>query len=331
MALFSGFNQLSSKINNFSSQVQNISSQATGLVNQASARFDQFNSSVSSISNGVSSLSNLQNIASNPLGALRTAGSVAQEFQNLGSVFSQGFGSRTRMASNAQQGVFQGAESGVTGRAQATFVDTNAAAGGVDSGTNDWRVSLSVPSVIADSPLFAPFRNTNNKLIFPITPTILFGNSANYSNIHPIHINYPYHAYQNSQVNEITIAGEFVVENESDGQYWIAVLHYLRTVTKMFYGQGADVGNPPLIVRLNGYGNHVLNNIPCVVSQFTTDLPNDVDYLAITTSDGTVNYVPTSCQVNVTLLPQYSRRQQSNFDLRKFANGDFVGKPEGFI
>jgi hypothetical protein len=149
--------------------------------------------------------------------------------------------------------------------------------------------------------------------------------------VHPVHINYPYHAYQNSQVNEITVAGEFIVENENDGKYWIAVLHYLRTLTKMFYGEGEDVGNPPLIVRLNGYGNYVLNNIPCVVSQFTTDLPNDVDYISVTMDDNSVNYVPTSSQVNVTLQPQYSRRNQSTFDLRKFANGGFVGQNQGFV
>ena len=318
MALFSGFNQLSSGLRSISGS--NIASQVSNITSSASSAFGDFESRLSNVRNNF-----LQN---SPIGgainAVNRVQSVAEEFQSVGNMFSTGFGSRTRMSSNALQGVFSGAEPPSRQTATATILDNSPTAGGIDATTNDWRVSLSVPDVIKTSTLLQPFKETSNKLIFPFNPTILFGNSANYTAISPTHTNYPYYAYENSQVDAITIAGEYYSENESDGLYWIAVLHYLRTMTKMFYGGGELSGTPPLLTRLNGYGKHVLNNIPCVITTFSVDLPADVDYLQVITPDGTPNYVPTRAQVNVTVQPQYSRLTQSKFDLKKFANGDFV-------
>lgn len=320
MALFSGFNQLSNSLRGASSRFNNIGAQVSSLTTNASSAFDQFRgtfrSEINNFTNGIPGISN----AFNTVNRVR---SVAEEFQSIGNMFSTGFGSRTRMASNALQGVGLGAEPNAARSATAVIVDNSITSGGIDSSTNDWRVSLSVPDVIKSSPLFEPFIGTGNKMIFPFNPTILFGNTANYQQITPTHVNYPYYAYENSQVDAITIAGEYFSQNEDDARYWIAVLHFLRTMTKMFYGGGAYSGTPPLLTRLNGYGKHVLNNIPCVISTFSVDLPADVDYIQVDIQ-GQKNYVPTRAQVNVTVQPQYSRLTQSGFDLVKFANGEFV-------
>jgi hypothetical protein len=317
MALFSGFNQLSNSLSSINAG--NIGAQVSSLTSSASTAFSQFNTSL----NSFSSINDVQNSFGRAINNASRISSVAQEYQSVGSMFSSGFGTRTRMASNALQGVLTGAEPIAPNTATAVLVDNSVSAGGVDPNTNDWRVSLSVPDVIKTSPLFQPFRETNNKLVFPFNPTILFGNTANYSSITPVHTNYPYYAYENSQVDSITIAGEYFSQNDTDARYWIAVLHFLRTMTKMFYGGGANSGTPPLLTRLNGYGKHVLNNIPCVVNTFSIDLPSDVDYIQVDV-DGQPNYVPTRAQVNVTLHPQYSRVTQSKFDLSKFANGYYA-------
>jgi len=170
---------------------------------------------------------------------------------------------------------------------------------------------------------------TNNQVIFPFNPSILFGSSANYNQVHPIHVNYPYNAYQNSQIDSITISGEFLNETKEDGEYFLSVIHYLRTMTKMFYGDSNPQGNPPLIARLNGYGNFVLNNIPVVIQNYTMDLGTEVDYIQVDKQGQ--NYVPTQTLVTVTCLPQYSRRVQSGFSLNTFAAGGYVGTSEGFI
>jgi len=86
------------------------------------------------------------------------------------------------------------------------------------SDASDWRVSISVPDVLLDQgDILAPLRessgssafNTGNRMIFPFNPTVLLSHSANYSQIQPTHTNYPYNAYENSQVDAITITGEF--------------------------------------------------------------------------------------------------------------------------
>ena len=204
---------------------------------------------------------------------------------------------------------------------------------------SDWRVSISVPDILLnEGDILAPLRessgnsafNTGNKMIFPFNPTVLLSHSANYSQIQPTHTNYPYNAYENSQIDAITITGEFYQENENDAKYWIACLHFLRTATKMFYGDSNPLGNPPVVCRLNGYGQHVLNNMPVVITNFTTDLPVDVDYIPCTVN-GYTNYVPTQSAITVTLQPQYARRSASGFSLNEFVKGGHVNGPEGFV
>jgi len=207
------------------------------------------------------------------------------------------------------------------------------------SDASDWRVSISVPDVLlTEGDILAPLRessgssafNTGNRMIFPFNPTVILSHSANYSQVQPTHTNYPYNAYESSQVDAITITGEFYQENENDARYWIACLHFLRSATKMFYGGSDPLGNPPVVCRLNGYGKHVLNNMPVVITNFTTDLPVDVDYIQCTVN-GLPNYVPTQSSITVTLQPQYARRSQSGFSLNQYAGGGHINGPEGFV
>jgi len=207
------------------------------------------------------------------------------------------------------------------------------------SDASDWRVSISIPDILLnEGDILAPLRessgssafNTGNRMVFPFNPTVLLSHSANYSAIQPTHTNYPYQAYENSLVDAITLTGEFFQENANDAKYWIACLHFLRSATKMFYGNSNPLGNPPVVCRLNGYGKHVLNDIPVVITNFTTDLPVDVDYIECTIN-GQVNYVPTQSSITVTLQPQYARRSQSGFSLNQYAAGGHINGPEGFV
>ena len=181
---------------------------------------------------------------------------------------------------------------------------------------SDWRVKLSVPDKIANSNLLAPMRKTGNHMIFPYTPTIIISHSANYNSLNPVHTNYPFQIYENSQSDDITITGEFIVENAEEGQYWVAVIHYLRTMTKMFYGSD---GAPPLACRLSGYGDYVFNNVPVVVVSFNTTLPPDVDYIKADIGPNG-SWAPTKSDVAVTLMPAYSRDKVNKFSLDKFVS-----------
>lgn len=198
------------------------------------------------------------------------------------------------------------------------------------SNGQDWRVRLSVPGNFTSSPLLQPLQETNG-FVFPYTPAISITHSASYTTMSPVHNNYPYLAYQNSQVDSFTVAGDFLIENPEDGRYWIAAIHYLRSVTKMAYGNTSAKGSPPPVVMLNGYGDYVFKNVPVVVQSFNVDLPSEVDYIQVTDVGQAGSWVPTRSLISVTLHPLYSRRSVSQFSLDAFVRGDYVVNGKGFI
>lgn len=211
--------------------------------------------------------------------------------------------------------------------AVATFLPT-------DDMQPDYRVKISVPSLstFRSSPILSPLATTGYNVVFPITPTINFVHSANYDELAPVHSNYPFPSYMNSRTEDITISGNFPVQTQEDGLYWIAATHCFRSLTKMFYGETSDKGAPPPVVKLNGYGSYVMNNIPVVVTQFNFDLPNNVDYIQIgtaRTTDSPYQMVPTNSLLSVTLKPIYSRAKISEFSLDDFVNGSLANK--GFV
>lgn len=205
----------------------------------------------------------------------------------------------------------------------------------------DWRVRVQLPNIpeYMNSAILAPLRNSNNSLVYPTTPQVTIAHSASYNTLNPTHTNYPYLQYQHSSVEDITITGAFPVENETDGRYWIAAVHFLRSITKMFYGSSTNLGAPPPIVNLSGYGDFIFNQVPVVVKLFTMDLPNDVDYIKVPIAGGfstsnnssSYSYVPVLSNLNITLQPTYSRDETSKFNLDEFAKGGYIGKNKGFI
>ena len=203
----------------------------------------------------------------------------------------------------------------------------------------DWRVKISCDRIINNSPVMIPLQQTGG-MVFPFTPTITMSHTANYTPVETAHTNYPFYAYKNSQIDDITITGKFAVQDELDAAYWLGSMHFLRTVTKMYFGQGPNLGNPPPICVLNGYGDFVYNNVSVVVKNFNITLPNDVDYIAanLGTTPGTqsgtnLSYVPTMSDITVQLLPVYSREKIKTFNLEAFANGQLIspGDNRGFI
>jgi len=69
----------------------------------------------------------------------------------------------------------------------------------------DWRVKLSVPSTMESSPLLAPLAETGG-MVFPYTPSLAMQHDASYQQVTPVHSNYPYFAYQNSDPKAMVIS-----------------------------------------------------------------------------------------------------------------------------
>jgi hypothetical protein len=193
---------------------------------------------------------------------------------------------------------------------------------------NDWRVRLNAEWTLFNSPLFNLLEKTGG-VVWPYLPQITVSTKANYSQIDPTHNNYPFMAYKNSQVDEISISGDFSAETETDAAYWIAATTFFKTATKMFFGQGANVGNPPIICNLSGYGGSIFNNVPVIVKSFSVDLKDDVNYVNCNIF-GTNTWVPVMSTISVTVQPIYNRERLRKFNLRDYASGT-LGTGTGFI
>jgi len=219
--------------------------------------------------------------------------------------------------------------------------------------SKDWRVRLQIPNhaeavheaIMANNDLLAPLAPARG-MFWPLTPTIQIAHQANYNPLAQTHSNYPFQAYQNSQVDSINIIGEFPVQNSEDAKHWVATVNFLRTVTKMFFGKDQDLkGNPPPILHLSGYGDHMYNKVPVVVNTFNLELRQGIDYistkqtqvgygqgrvdptLAAAVEAGTSQtWAPTLSNISVLVTPIYSRQSIKNFSLSEFARGELNGK-----
>jgi hypothetical protein len=214
----------------------------------------------------------------------------------------------------------------------------NPAGGGISltpAESNDWRVRINADFRLFDSYLFNKLADTGG-VVFPYLPQISISTTANYSQVEPIHNNYPFQSYKNSQVNEITIAGEFSCETSADAEYWIAATTFFKTATKMFFGQGANVGNPPIICKLSGYGASIFDNVPVVIKNFSIDLPKDVNYvnyngIVNTGSVASNTWVPVLSTISITVMPIYNRERLRQFSLEQYSRGDPSTEGVGFI
>jgi hypothetical protein len=149
----------------------------------------------------------------------------------------------------------------------------------------DWRVRLRLAPrsnyLYNDpqcGPVLWPLRNTDG-VIFPYTPTIDTAYKAEYDAYNLTHSNYRGYFYKGSYVDAINIRAMFTAQDTAEANYLLAVIHFFRSATKMFYGQDAQRGSPPPLVYLSGLGEFQFNEHPCVISQFNYNLPGDVDYI----------------------------------------------------
>ena len=160
----------------------------------------------------------------------------------------------------------------------------------------DWRVKLKLPpqatylykdtSNILMQPLAA-----SDGVVFPYMPEIQTSYNANYDTSDLTHSNYRGYFYKNSYVGDINISGVFTAQNTQEAHSLLAVIHFFRSATKMFYGEkDAFRGAPPPLVYLFGLGQYQFQAHPCVIRSFTYNLPNDVDYIRTKPNNYNVNF-----------------------------------------
>lgn len=150
--------------------------------------------------------------------------------------------------------------------------------------SSDWRVRLQLAAgadylyKAKSAGILQPLAATDG-VVFPYTPSIETTYQAKYNQSDLTHSNYRGYFYQSSYIDHVNVRGVFTAQDTREANYLLAVIHFFRSVTKMFYGKDPQAGTPPPLVYLSGLGQYQFNDHPCVVSNFTYSLPSDVDYI----------------------------------------------------
>lgn len=154
----------------------------------------------------------------------------------------------------------------------------------------DWRVRLSLApdsqylyNAKPDPGILKPLLETDG-VIFPYTPSISVNYAANYEQTNIVHSNYKIFQYSGSGVDAVSLSCNFTAQDTYEANYLLAVIHFFRSMTKMFYGQDDNPknGTPPPLCYMFGMGGYQFAAHPLAIQGFSYTLPDDVDYIKTT-------------------------------------------------
>jgi hypothetical protein len=205
----------------------------------------------------------------------------------------------------------------------------------IETGSDQNRRGKGVPIDYLLRPLYE-----SGGLVWQYTPTLFYAGTANYNQQSFHGTNYPLNTYINSEPPELPLISDFTANTIDEARYLLGVMHFCKIATKSFFGDIAVkdglYGTPPPVLLFEYLGEHGFNKVPVIVTQYTVNLQDDVDYIPVETSTGgdTTNvettYVPTKVNIALTLRPNYTpHKLRKRFDLRSFTSGKDYGK--GFI
>ena len=206
---------------------------------------------------------------------------------------------------------------------------------------NDKRVRITMlpgsPAIFykdANNTLLYNYLGATNGVLFPFQPKVDISFSASYQAQKVVQSNFTFYSYENSELKPFDLTCDFPVRNPFEGQYVIAAMTFLRSLTMMFTGSDNNVlgngpnlgGSPPMVVSVQGMGYGGLDYIPVVITNVTTSYRDDVDYVTITmpgvaTLANETMKLPTLMTISVSCTPMFSREFASQFSAINFSYG----------
>lgn len=178
----------------------------------------------------------------------------------------------------------------------------------------------------------ASILSQHNGIMFPAQPDIAYSQSVNYSGYDLVHTNYSFYSYSGTPSPNIQLTAQFIHTTDEEHLYLQGVLHFLRSVTKMYYGfgdlegaAGARSGTPPPVLRFSSFGPTIFNNVPVIIMTVATTFDSSVDLKE-------VNGVALPAVMNISLdlaVQQTPARQKQQFSKAAFLSGSAYGN--GFI
>lgn len=265
----------------------------------------------STIQDYLNSFSNLQTISPG-LGSL--SGDVS-------SLYSTGLNQYIGGAAGTTT-TFSTQSTGITNAAVATASSSSA--------SNDQRLRLahlSGYSVAGGSPyagIQQPLSLTSG-LMFPYTPTVQFSQDVDYAHLSMVHSNTDYYSFTRSPNTTINVTAKLSVQNQTEGQYVMAAIQFLRTVSKMNFGQSdSNAGLPPPILTVTGYGTYMLNGARVFLKQHSYSFEETMDLVQVQVGSGVV-WLPALFTVSLSLVVQQTpRAMRQDFTLDKYRDGSLL-------
>ena len=169
-------------------------------------------------------------------------------------------------------------------------------------------------------------------VVFPYVPTIMAGFSANYGKHQPIHSNFTYKFFQNYEMQDITVTGNFTAHTTVEGQYMEAAMLFFKSAMKIGFGDiDPQRGVPPPVLEFNAWGEAWMKKVPVVLTNFTYNIDGSVDYTWPVGEGSAPSYydsmMPLKVQFILNLSPTYSTKStRIKFTTEKFYNGSLLSK-----
>lgn len=182
----------------------------------------------------------------------------------------------------------------------------------------------------SDTPdnILAILRSTDG-LLFPYTPTISVTQAVDYKNIDLVHSNGDILTYNRTPSVGLSVSGDFTVQSQQEGTYALAVLHFLRVVSKMYFGEidkaSKKAGLPPPVLIFTGYGSYVFNNLPVILKSHSYTFDKSMNMVNVETWNGGTVSIPAMFSISMELqVQQTPQAMRKSFSLDTFRTGELM-------
>ncbi len=183
-------------------------------------------------------------------------------------------------------------------------------------------------------------------MMFPYTPSVQVAGDTDWTPHTLTHTNYDIYSYQRTPSATISVSGKFTVQNQREGEYALACIHFLRTMGKMYYGEQdssdydpqqndqtqSNAGLPPPVLRLRGYGLYMFTDVKVVLKNYSFNFEETMDLVTIQSPSGGDIMLPPMFTISVSLLLQQNTTNlRKNFKLDDFRTGALMRDGKGWF
>lgn len=207
----------------------------------------------------------------------------------------------------------------------------------------DWRARLR-PKKLGEKAIYALDKDNvgllaplveSGGLVWQYTPQIFSSAMVSYVENSLVGSNYPIYSFSHSTPPTIPITADFTANSIGEARYMMAVIHFVKVVTKAHFGDASLVsgafGTPPPTLLFEYLGDNGFNKVPVLVRTYSITYDPEVDYVPVTgPKDDEVTFVPTRFTLTLDLVPNYTPHKiRKRFNIDTLRNGK--GLKDGFV